>query len=217
MTEEIKTEQTPTLTDRINAVVNKMREDGSGPDEIMKAIDAEITKVWNDKENYFEFPVTLPKEIYSEQFDLLDRCREAIGFFDNDCAACGKCHRAKEVKDERGPLTAAEVFGHLIIEGTNALLERFERQKAETEARKAMNEFMDMLGKGGKSPEELMARFNESDTKKVLVKSVEDLSGLQALFNEMGEKGFTQFIEDHADPEERTEEKPEPEEKPEEK
>ncbi len=201
MTDETN-EQTPGFSDRINAKIAQMRAEGRTKFEIMAAIDADIMNIWNDKNNYVEFTVTLPAEIYREQIKILKSCREAIGFFEHQCDACGKCNRSdNEAENENIELTDAEVFGNLIIEGTNALLSRHSKKMAEMETKAAMEEFLSTIGKNGVDPEQLSKLFDGSKSQKIIVDSVNEIGcGLQDILNEMGEKGFEQFAEDHKAP-----------------
>ena len=215
MTENTNEKATPSFNERVMKIISDGKESGLSELEVLKIMDAEISAVWANSENYIDVTVRMPKEIYEEQHALLDSCREAINYFNP---------HFRESHEEEQPMPQAVVFGHLLVEGTNEILDKYEQKKAAKSLREGAKDFIKIISggdqeQGGKCLQSLFDLIIDSKLTAIeadeemgdMASSSPDPVDIQALFDKIGEVGFKEFIELNPEDEEEEEEEEEEE------
>jgi len=113
------------------SMTDEMRKNGVSEFEIMKTVSEHMDQIWNNPDNYLDFQASLPKEMLIDCRNVFPEIREALSFF--------QINIGKQLNESDDQLKArlnyitnmsdAQIIGHLVIEGSNSLLERWSELK----------------------------------------------------------------------------------------
>lgn len=109
------------------AMTEEMRKNGVDELDIMKTLSEHMDRIWKTFDNYLSFDASLPKEMLNDIKDALPEVREALLFFQLNIGR--ELNESKEQLQARSDyvnsLSDGQLIGHLVIEGSNSLLERW--------------------------------------------------------------------------------------------
>lgn len=113
------------------SMTDEMRKNGVSEFEIMKTVSEHMDQIWRNPDNYLDFQASLPKEMLIDCRAIFPEIKEALSFF--------QINIGKELKESDDQIKArldyannmneAQIIGHLVIEGSNSLLERWNELK----------------------------------------------------------------------------------------